>query len=87
MERTMNNLVIKLKNSCTKHGEWPHYSIEDMESKIEDEFTEYCEALEKGDLYGPHGVASELLDVAVTCVKMAHQITLRKQQADSEDEK
>ena len=78
MQRTINRLGVKLKNSITKHGMWEGYTFDQMHDKVNDESEEFIQAIEKNDLHGPHGVASELLDLAVTCIKMSHQITKRK---------
>ena len=77
MERTLDKLHVKLKNSITKHGVWNTYSQIDMKKAITDELVEVIEAIENDDYTGDHGVSSELLDVAVTCVKAAYQIELR----------
>ena len=77
MERTLNRLHVKLKESLDKHGHWNTYTEEEMLSKIEDEWLEYVEADLLGVVDGKHGTISELLDVAVTCIKMSHQLYLR----------
>jgi hypothetical protein len=78
VERTLNKLGVKLKNSLDKHGDWSGYTIEQMDEKISGEMEEYVDAMVVNDMLGPHGAASELLDVAVTCIKMSYQITRRE---------
>jgi len=77
MKPTLIKLHAKIKNSISKHGEWDDYDLRKMWVKVQDEIKEVLIAEEAGDLHSEHGVASELLDVAVCCVKMSMQITRR----------
>lgn len=80
MKSTVGILSEKLKASINKHGLWDNYTERDMWVKIQDELQEVIDAWRLEDYDTEHGVASELLDTAVCCVKMAHQLIQRNKE-------
>ena len=78
MKDTVAKFYSELKRSIEKHGNWDDYTLKQMWEKINDERQEVLDAEELEDYYGDHGVTIELLQMAVTCVKMSHQLIKRE---------
>ena len=77
MDVTLSLLQNELNYSIEKHGSWDGYTLRDMWQKVEDERLEVIEAELVQDYTGEHGVARELLQMAVTCIKMSDQVRRR----------
>lgn len=78
MEEIMRLFQNTLNASIEKHGFWDDYTLKQMWDVIEDERQEVLDAELLEDYYGEHGVMTELLQLAVTCVKMANQLNKRR---------
>lgn len=67
----------EVSNSVQKHGDWSEYSVPEMIAVIADELEEVYQASLRNDSWGPHGMATELRQVAACCIKMSLQLGYR----------
>lgn len=71
--------------SVIKHGDWSGYSLPRMLWVLWGELFEVVIAVVRRDLHGPHGVVAEAAQVAVVCIKIVHNLSLRRRVMANDD--
>lgn len=64
----------RLAFAIDKHGDWSHYTVDQVKSAVVGEVEEFLTAWRAGVLVGKHGQIDELCDVAVVAIKGIRQL-------------
>ena len=70
LDNALFDLLEVFGRSCVIHGDWQGKSMMMMHKAVAEEYNELTEAVMSGDLYGPHGMIAESLQLANVALKL-----------------
>ena len=77
LDGAIRQLHEEFARSVACHGMWDGYTIQDIKDAVGGEWAEVVQAIRRNDLFGEHGLSTELLQLA--CVSLKGMILLESQ--------